>query len=322
MPGRHRRPSRARIAVITDATGRYSLSYPAVDPSDLTLIIQVFDAKKNVIATSPLQFNPPATLELDIDLGSKPYAGASEFTQLMAVVTRAAGKTAVGVLTQTEANPDITYIVQKTGQPLDRVEKLVMAARYQTYTTVPVDVWYGILRAKLPSNGSQGTGAGSTDFEQRLTDQLDVLMHIPVDQLLQGLQQSIDHNIVDFVLGSALDSIAKTLSAAILGYAQKHPVTGQPSLLVQQTQLAGSQGADPDAVMQLCNLTQNNMDLASAVVKSQKIKTKSDVKKLAALRSSDWETLLKKTPGKVAAADTGTAAAAVEGAKRFARNGY
>ncbi|MDP4214447.1 MAG: Tc toxin subunit A, partial [Bacteroidota bacterium] len=321
----------------TTASGQYSIGYNIPDTISLAVVVQLFDSHNALMSASDTRFDAPDNLVINIDLSGRSYAGPSEYEKGFTAISIAAGQTSLSHLTETDKNPDITFISKKTGVASDKVEKMVMAARFETFSSQPAEIWYGILRSNLPSFRLRTLADHGTkiNFETRLDSSFDALMHTAADTLITGLQQSIDQNIVACALTEDLDRIREELRIQIWNYAKKHPVTGQPSGLLQKAQMGGLKGKElqafvdshinhehatgsfwehakkgpgartkksidqVEAVFHLSRLTGNNLALTEKLMKSQNIKSTADLKKLAAFSRADWEALLKgSTKGK------------------------
>jgi len=314
----------------TDVLGNYSIGYTPKNAASIGIVVGVYD-KKTLLKESEVQYNVPLSLQVDLDLSGKTFAGTSEFENLMAAIEPFTQDAPLSELTETEDDQDISFITQKTGLSRENIEKLVMAARFEALTSVPAGTWYGILRQNLPVlDKSLVANQGlASDFITKLGLVLDGLMHTSVDSLMTALQQAIDANILPYAMVKDLADIRKQLNAQIIAYAKKHPVTGQPSALHQKLDIAGLKGKElqsfieahndhtgsfeelwdrlqqtsglkdsknlghAKAVLSLSRLTGNNLHLTEKLVATKKIKSQTDVKALAGYDKEDWEALVK-----------------------------
>ena len=224
--------------MVTSASGQYNIGNIAREEGG-AVVVQIFDSRNELIATSDTRFDAPDVLVVDIDLSGRSYAGPSDYEKGLTAVAGETGKTPLSHLTETDKSPEITFIAKKTGLASDDVEKIVMAARFESFSSLPAEIWYGILRSNLPFNGLGRFADYSTkkDFETRLNSGFDALMHTAADTLINGLKHSAERNIVPLALNADLDRIREELRIQILNYARKHPITGQPSDLLQKAQM-------------------------------------------------------------------------------------
>ncbi|HMH24879.1 MAG TPA: hypothetical protein VK563_24055, partial [Puia sp.] len=312
---------------VTDPSGAYTIGYSPKEPTGTDLILKVYDNHKSLLRETAPYFNVPAAFKADIDLGDKPYAGLSEMELTMDSVTPFIGEHPLAQLTETDKDQDISFLIQKTALPKDLVENLAMAARFETFSSIPAPIWYGILRSNPHGNGMTGliTEPGKKDFETTLTALFDTLMHTPEDTLMNALQKAINQNIIPLSTSTELKKVREQLQEQVQDYARRHPVSGEASALYQKSQLGGlkgkelhaflqahntHKGADADfwkelkkhpvlksnknleqvqAVFHLSRLTGHDLPLTGRLIRAEKIKSPADIKRLAKYDLKDWE---------------------------------
>ena len=175
--------------------------------------------------------------------------GPADFDRLLALVAPFTEDVPLAKMTETTADPDLSFIAHKTGLDQKVVEQLAMAARFETFTNIPTWVWYALLRfANIKSTGV--TPGAPSDFEARLSQALDSLMHSTVDALTTTLQTAINANAIAYHYLADIPAISTQLGAQIVVYAQSHPVTGEPSALLQKVQIGGLTGNDLQAFIE------------------------------------------------------------------------
>jgi hypothetical protein len=316
---------------VTDALGQYTIGYTLKKADTAGVFVCIFENGKTVLKESEIHYDVQANLQIDIDLGDVPFTGLSEFEQLLQTVAPFTEDHALAEVTETAEKQHISFIIQKTGLLHGRVEKLAMAARFETLSSIPAQIWYGILQENLPDSRTLraiGHAPLSPDFETKLIAVFDALMHTPVAALTKGIEYAINENIIGRHVTAELPAITEQLNTQVLAYAQKHPITGKPSLLHQKLELGGLKGKElasfidvhnshtdtdgplwekaknhttlrnsknidqVEAVFHLSSLTGDNIPLTEILVKDHKIRSKADVKKLAAHDRNDWETLV------------------------------
>ncbi len=324
----------------TDEAGAYSFEYTHQQNAPLSIIVKVYDAKKTLLKESDTQRDIPVEYQMDIEAGNNQYTGVTVFDQVVKTISRVAGDTPLTQLTETETHRDISFITQHTNLAQETIEHAVMAFRFEQLTAIAPAAWYGILCGLQPSavrggitrNGRQG------DFETKLDAVFDTLMHTNVDVLASSVQKAIEQNIISHSSDTELEKIREQLQAQVLSYAKQHPVTGSPSPLYQKAQMVGltetgvqsvveayNNHAGPEedffnhlrsntglengkidqvqAVFQLSRLTGDDLPLTEKLLKSEKIKSPADIKKLAKYTRSDWESMLSKNGSSLKASD-------------------
>jgi Tc toxin complex TcA C-terminal TcB-binding domain/Neuraminidase-like domain/Salmonella virulence plasmid 28.1kDa A protein len=329
----------------TGKTGQYLIGYTKkqfalTDEDQADVFIRVYDSKNKLLYESPVTYNAPAKLEIDVNLSSQPWLGLSDFEKMEAAITPFTGKLPLSSLTENEKVQDISFLTSKTGLPTDKIEELAMAFRFARLTKVEAGVYYGILRENVSdsmlSNALGTLGSGS--FESELSATLDGIMRQNIDSLIKAIQKAIADNIIPLTYQKNIGAIQQALQAAMLQYIKEHPVTQGPSTVFQKLTIAGlsandssqfisllsahvgdydsffaNLGSDPvlqgktpqvQAVFELGRLTGDHMPLVNHLVQSEKIQTPDDLKKLAGNTGDDWQRVLKDanipTPGRSA----------------------
>ncbi|MDO3641762.1 neuraminidase-like domain-containing protein [Mucilaginibacter sp. L3T2-6] len=314
---------------VTAADGSYTIAYNLKKPITATLIVGVYDGQGNPLKENEAIRDIPADLQADFDLSNRPLAGQPDFDRLMELITPFTEEVPLAQMTESAAGAELSFIAQKTGLSLGVIEQLAMAARFESLTSVAAYAWYSILRFANVAQAGLAAGTAS-DFEARVIQTLDSLMHKTVDELTGALQAGINNNTIAYHYLADMPALGKQLSDQIVAYAQKHPITGQPSILLQNIRIGGLKGADllafidakanhsgseaafweklerttilsdpakagaVQATMQVAAMTGNNPQLTRAVVDTHKINTVADIKQLAGYTREEWADMLKK----------------------------
>jgi hypothetical protein len=308
----------------TNDSGFYEISITPKKLTPAVVLVCIYDDK--TLLKEIEYHNHNGSLNADIDLNGQEFKGFPEYEQLMDAVEPLIDGVSLSALTETDKERDISFITEKTGFTTEQVEKLAMAARFETFSSIAAHVWYAILQQNLPRIPKSVNGPSLADFEARLDKTFDALMHTSVEAMVKAVQKSIDENIIAASVKSELEDIRKQLSEQLLAYAKKHPVTGEPSRLHKTLEIAGLKGkalhsfiesrvnhvgTEQDfwnslekdvkdretvdqlkAVFHLSGLTGHHHELVEKLVKSHKIKSLADLKKLAALDKHEWAELV------------------------------
>lgn len=320
----------------TDENGKYTISYKQKKPATVT--VKVYDAQQNLLHEQEAADPTGNRLTLDIALVDDLPFTDTEFDRFVKIIMPVTEDIPLSKLSETDQHDDIGFIVKKTGLSKDLVEALAMAAHFETLADIDAASWYGILRSLPKTENGSLLPAEPAGFDTRKQTVFDSLMHTPVGVLLQALQTSMAQHIIAHTTTEKLTKLKEQLLAEMENYTQQHPVSGEPSVLHQMVQLGGLKGKElqsflqiyndrsgtnenfwqqvrthPDlqynknidqlqAVFSLSKFTGNNLPLMEELIQSGSIKSKDDLKNLAAYDSSDWETLLKNKKSKTAAA--------------------
>jgi hypothetical protein len=314
---------------LTKANGSYIVNYQTNNLNNISLTISLYDKQNTLLKESEVYLNVPESLEVNINLIDQPFVGATEYEQLIAIITQFTAELSLAHMTKADAHPSPGFVAQKTGIDQQIIERITMTARFEGFSGIPAMVWYGILsdgiaEQKILANQFQTNAA---TFDHQVDTTFDVLMHMPVGILTAALQKAINSKLIATV---DLEKTIKLLNTQQLSYGAKHPITGKSSLLYQNAALAGLDPEDIDvfinarnnhagsendfwdklqkvpglkkdrkadalqAVMKIAQLTGNNPQITEDLVKTHRIKTTDDIKKLAVYNRKDWVELLKK----------------------------
>src|SRR5579859_3422726 len=317
----------------TDQNGYYEIDYVGqqfalTDKNAADVFVRLYNANGGIRYESPITYNAPQQLELDIDLSGQAFEGPSDFEQMQAAIIPYTGDLDLSTLSENDKLHDITFLINKTGLPQDKIEDFGMAWRFGSLTKVEPAIYYGLLRENIPGNtlSNSLSHLSSNVYEPQLNYILDGMMHENIDVLMSGIKKAIADNIIAYRFTASLSRIREQLTAAMNAYAQSHPVTGDPSQIFTKLQIAGLSKDDSDqfmtlysqhlgtidqlftnlqanptlgpstdkvnAVFQLSGLTNGNMDLTRYLVESQSISRPDDLKKLAGYDSHDWQSIL------------------------------
>ena len=310
---------------VTGDDGTYTIAYTIKNVKTAALIIGAYEADGKPLKENAPLYDIPAELQVDFDLSGKAFAGPSDYERLMNIVAPFTDDVPLSKMTETTEHPDLSFIAQKTGLEQTVVEQLAMAARFEAFSAISADVWYGILKFAntRPATSSQ---PAPLDFESRLSQVFDTLMHSQVGTLISALQQAIDTNAIAYQVTADLPAITRELTAQMVAYANRHPLTGAPSTLLQKAQIGGLSGTDlqafiearvssseadfwkkleqtpalsdnskvgtVQATFQVASLTGNNLPLTQNLVDKHQITTVADIKQLAGYTRQEWADML------------------------------
>lgn len=321
----------------TERNGNYSIKYSrksfdVTDKQWADIIVRVYDKKQRLLKESSIYYNAAYNLEVNIELSEKAYVGRSEFDTIMQQVKEYTGDLALHELTEQERSKDVTFLVNKTGLPENRIEKLAMAHRFENYSKVPAESWYGMLRENLPDNLSSGFILNtSMDFEKMVASTYNSLLHTDVNTLVNAVRQAIEENIISYTVAADLEKIKAALVKLAQSKTEQDDSQRTPSALYQKLKIggitddemrsfievyAGRPVTDDEfwrsakdhpgltrqesieklqAVFHLSRITKENLRLTEHLMDSEHIRSRNDLKKLAKYTRHDWEKIVKDT---------------------------
>jgi hypothetical protein len=317
---------------VTDADGGYQIVYQRrefaeTDLAAADVVVRVFGKDEKLLKETPVHYNAPPALRVDVDLSDASYMGPSEFDQTAAAIAPFTGKLSYAELTEDQKTQDITFLTNKTGVARSRIEAFVMAFRFEKNTKIQAAVFYGLLeQGSSASTLSQPTqSASAASFDSKASFAFAAIMRRDIDSLMSSLQGAIDANVVPYALSGDLASIRGQLLAAQKSRGDStSSVPANLSLKLSIAGLEGDQvaafkdlfsanGGTPQAfwgtlaqnpafqaqkvsllqsVFTLSQLTGEQMVLTDQLIKAQNIQAPADLPKLAANTSQDWQAIL------------------------------
>lgn len=320
---------------VTDASGSFQVNYAAKDFASTDLlaadvVLRVFGKDEKQLWESEIFYNAPAELRVDIDLSGTAFRGPSEFDQTVQTVTPFLGNLPPAQLTDDEKVQDISFLVNKTGLPLGRVEAFAMAYRFGKNTLIEPSVFYGLVLHNPSATAlAQPTMASSgVPFESKASTTFATIMRQDIESLMTALEDAIGQNIVPFSLSQNFDSIRKQLTTAQLQFLKTTKAPASPANLTMKLEIAGLEGNQVEAlknlfsdggtpqdfwktlaqnpvfqtqkvsllqsVFTLSKLTGEQMTLTDELIKAQNIRTPADLPALAANTAANWLDILER----------------------------
>jgi hypothetical protein len=134
----------------TDEKGNYTLEYSRRklnrdDAGGANLIVKVYGSDGDPIYTSPVNYNAAPQLQLNINLGPRADMGSSQFANFLRLIRPLIGDLPIGDLTENKKVHDLTFLINKTGIAAGTLVQLVAAFRFEKWTCLDAEVYYGIL---------------------------------------------------------------------------------------------------------------------------------------------------------------------------------
>lgn len=319
----------------TDSNGRYSINFTQdkfakTGKSAPDIVVRLYGQDGNLLKSSNTTFNAPQTLQIDINLSTQAFTGPSEFDYLVAQITPLIGQVTIDQLTETTKEHDISYLGSKISLPPDSLIKLIMAYRYEKWTKLTAQVFYGILRQNIPGNDLDLTDPTDlqANFEPAVIQVYNAIWGLSLTVMTNALSNSISANIVPYSLTPQLSSIREQLQQLIQSPPTAPGQTGPVSTVYQKISIAGlntqqqqafltqyavtrqSQSfwndltQDPafqgntaivdklQAIFQLSAFTADNMAFVNALVEKNNITGMTALASQAALDAGGWQNFI------------------------------
>jgi hypothetical protein len=320
----------------TDDDGNFSISYPnsrltTADKGGANLIVRIYGSDGSPVYASPVNYNAPAALTVNVNLGPRSYLGPSQFVSVTGQVRECAGKLPIAELTENSNVHDLSYIVSKTGIAANILLQLVAAFRFEKWTGLEAEIYYGILASSnafpAPKQGNPDLPA---DVDQTIEQEYIKLWATAVPDMLSDLQQAAIQNIVTYRLMARKEAIGAELQRLQTSPPQEAggaqplpPVYGQMNLaglnaaqqavflnlyaktgigssiwttLGQDPSFQGSSGATAlhklQAVVQVGGWTGGNTALTTWLINTYSIGSLQDFGKLVANTAADWANII------------------------------
>jgi Tc toxin complex TcA C-terminal TcB-binding domain/Neuraminidase-like domain len=248
----------------TDDKGNYSISYSKhklsrPDKGGADLVVRLYGHDGSPLYASPVNFNAPAALQVDIDLGPRAYMGLSEFVSAEKEIRPFIGELSIADLYENNKVHDLSYLLSKTGISVRILLKLVAAFHFEKWSRlspglpsgVPAEVFYGLL-SQL--NGVKSMTAGTKlppDLGTALTRLYSTLCNNTVAAMMTALQQAAIKNTITYRIMADKEKIQAELQQL-----KNTPATGGTTtipILNTQIALAGLTTAQQQVVQENYN---------------------------------------------------------------------
>jgi hypothetical protein len=179
------------------APGHYEIAFTPdkfrkAEKRTADVFVRVFSPEGIQIAESPVHFNVPATLTLDLIASPLPVVTLSEYEELVADLTPVLDEVGFAKLTA----DDVTFLTAETGEPAARIQMLQQAAQLAPQADIVAEAPYGWLSQKtLPPSPTLGQ-----------------LLDVPTDQLSASLTRAIAANTIPARVKDSLDAIVARIT--------------------------------------------------------------------------------------------------------------
>ena len=151
----------------TDQTGVYRIGYNGSELLDsrtaADLRVEVQDSEGKTLISSPIVFNAPRQDTINLALGGPAHAQPSEFTSLGDAVKPLLGNLTPLELEESNEHHDLSFIAGQTGLASERLGYWVIAARLESTTELPAELFYALFRSGVPADANLVALASSAE---------------------------------------------------------------------------------------------------------------------------------------------------------------
>src|SRR6266487_539267 len=206
------RSSKELQRAVTDATGFYHISYttdafsPGRGAADLQ--VELLNGGGPAIFTSPITFNAPRQVIIDLALGGPQREQPSEHSTLVATMRPLLGNLSAIDLKEDTQFRDLTFLSGETGIDKARVALWSVAAHVANNTKLPPELFYALFRRNVPADAETIALASSTQGTD-LVANAQHLQEAILSTTPSVLQKAIDSAIADNVIPASYAGKAK-----------------------------------------------------------------------------------------------------------------
>jgi len=332
----------------TNEQGHYHINYTreelsGADKGGANVIVRVYLKGDKPAHSSDTYFDAPEKLKVDINMGPRAYMGPSEFSSAIAAIKPFTGKLEISELTENDKVHDLSFLLSKTKLAANVLLRLAAAFRFEKWTSLEAEVYYGV----LAQSKDISTGSGNAlplNVEATIEQAYINFWGLSVSSMMDALQQAADKNQVCYKLIARSKAINTELQKARNAPPQIPGGTITLPAVYNKITIAGLSAAqqqvflenyspenagpafwttlssDPNfstpagqaalgklqVVFQLSGWTADNTDLVSYLVRQQKINSSADLASLVDNDVNDWVNIIN-TSGTIPATTTGQA---------------
>ncbi|HET6255335.1 MAG TPA: neuraminidase-like domain-containing protein [Puia sp.] len=318
----------------TNEKGEYSIAYSkerlhGPDSGGANLIVRLYGGDGGPLFTSPIHYNAPAQLSVDINLGPRADMGESGFEKNIKLIRPFIGELPIRDLTENKQAHDLSFLINKTGITANTLVQLVAAFRFEKWTGLEAEVYYGILDGnKTFATKQSGTAGLPADADTTIEQAYITFWSSSVATMMAGLGEAALGNVVPYRLmkkseqieaalkklqtappqesgaTQSLPPVYSNLSLAGLTTAQQQAFLNLysstnigPSFWATLEKDSNFQGATPainklQVIYQINNWTANNSALTTSILQNFSVSSPQDLNKLVSNNVSDWVTYI------------------------------
>jgi receptor-binding and translocation channel-forming TcA subunit of Tc toxin/ABC toxin-like protein/neuraminidase-like protein len=184
----------------TDSGGGYLIGYSLgqfsrAEQGSADLVLEVRSPSEEVIHTTPVRFNVPERVTIDIVLETR--GGEAEYDRIVREIQPLLDGQGVGfeTLEENRANGDLTFVARETGIAFPRLRYFAIAQRLLALTKLPPEFWFALLATETirPPAAQPDPEAGLAPVA---TSTFGVVPRTPPSAAQAGLRRAIDQAVI------------------------------------------------------------------------------------------------------------------------------
>ena len=331
----------------TDEEGNYSITYSKHkltrdDAGGANLTVKVYGSDGDPIYTSPVYYNAAPQLQVNVNLGPHADMGPAAFVKNVELIRPLIGDLPIYELTENKKVHDLSFLINKTGIAANTLVQLAASFRFEKWTGLGAEIYYGILNSNktFPAN-QNSTGSLPADVDTTIEQAYINFWLSPVASMMSALKDAALKNIVTYRLMQRSEEIQAALQKLRTAPPQESGATQPLPPVYSNINLAGLNTAQQQAflnlysstnispsfwatlakdknfqgataainklqvIYQVNSWTTNNSALTANILQSFSINSAQDLSKLISNNVSDWVTYINNSNTVPAGANAG-----------------
>jgi hypothetical protein len=318
----------------TDEEGNYSITYSKHkltrdDAGGANLIVKVYGSDGDPIYTSLVNYNAAPQLQVNVNLGPRADMGPSAFVKNVELIRPLIGELPIHELTENKKVHDLSFLINKTGIAANTLVQLVASFRFEKWTRLGAEIYYGILDSNKTFTANQNSPGGlPADVDTTIEQAYINFWLSPVARMMSALKDAALKNIVTYGLMKRSEEIQAALQKLQTAPPQETGATQPLPPVYSNINLAGLNTAQQQAflnlysstnispsfwatlatdpnfqgataainklqvIYQVSSWTANNSALTANILQNFSINSAQDLSKLVSNDVSDWVTYI------------------------------
>ncbi len=244
----------------TNEKGEYTIVYPkekltGTDRGGANLVVRLYGTDGSPLCTSPVNYNAPAQLRTDINLGPRGEMGDSGFVKNVSLIRPFIGELPIHDLTENKKVHDLSFLVSKTGIPPNTLVQLVASFRFEKWTGLGAEIYYGILNSNKTFAKRNSTGSLPADVDTTIEQVYIQFWSSSVAGMMTALKRAALDNIVAYRLMKRSEEIEAALKRLQVSPPQDSGATQPLPPVYNNLHLAGLNTAQQQAFLDLYSST-------------------------------------------------------------------
>ncbi len=246
--------------------GFYDIPFPAPmgkkKPKEtFNIVVKTFDDQGELVASSPVIFNPPRTAWVNFNAGR--YQGTSALESLDKALRPYLEEAGVDLtdIAETEADRQVSYLAKETSRPAQEIMSLLLAAHLRAATNLTVEPWFAFIAQNLPTSlpgDLLEASALFTRFDGLVEIALDGIVAMEPELQRSALEKAVADSVVPQPLADHIDQILALLAALRADRIAAQPFVVGKAPLADVLQLSALDGRQRTTFVNLLAAHQGN----------------------------------------------------------------